>query len=299
MSNSILPEATAIKESIANESGDHILRVKHSVNPGDLIACMSNMKKYYDATQRKLIVSQQIGMLAQYYPGAIHPTVNEEDRNVCCNDKMWEMLKPLVESQEYVHSFEKYEGQHVDLDFNVIRGTTFVNLPNGMIQSWIVYAFPDLAYDLTKPWIFLKDENCPLQIKSDVDGKILLNFTERYRNTNLNYYFLKHYMNDLVFAGTEREHYLFCEQWQLQIPRLIVNDFLELGYAIKNCRFILANQSLNWNIAEAMKTPRILEVCSYASNCAPFVGEDSYGYFHQIAAEHYFEILYNKTKSPS
>lgn len=272
----------------------NIPRIKHSVNPGDLIACMSSMKKFYDSTKRQVIVAQQIGMLAQYYQGASHPTLNNEGAMVCCNEQMWNMLKPLVESQEYIHSFEKYEGQPIDLDFNVIRGKTFVGLPNGMIQSWIVYAFPDLAYDLTKPWITLK-EKCPKHVKDQVKGKVLINFTERYRNATMDYYFLKNYAPDLIFAGTEKEHWIFCNQWQIDIPRLDIKDFLELAHALKEARFLLANQSANWNLAEAMKTPRILEVCSYAMNCSPFVGEDSYGYLHQLSVEYYFKVLYNKT----
>lgn len=274
--------------------GEYVTRVKHSVNPGDLIGAMGAIKKFYDITKRKVVVSQSTSFLANYYAGAVHPTVNEQGQNVCCNDFMWEMLKPLIESQEYIHSFEKYSGQKIDLDFDVIRGKTFVNLPNGALQAWIVYAFPDLAFDMSKPWITLNGK-CPPHIKKQVSGKVILNFTERYRNTMIDYFFLKNYAPDLIFAGTEREHWLFCNHWQLNIPRLEVKDFLELGYALKEARFLLANQSANWNLSEAMKTPRILEVCQYAQNCQPMIGDSSYGFFHQLGAEYYFRRLYNET----
>lgn len=269
-------------------------RIKHSVNPGDLIACMGAIKKFYDVTKRKPIVSQHVGMLASYYQGAVHPTLNENGQAVCCNDRMWGMLKPLIESQYYVHSFEKYAGQQIDLDFDVIRGKTFVNLPNGMIQSWIVFAYPDLATDLTKPWITIEGK-CPKHIEKQVKGKIIINFTERYRNTMMDYFYLKNYQSDLVFAGTEKEHWLFCNQWQLDIPRLQDKDFLEYAHALKMCRFFLGNQSTGWNLAEAMKIPRVVEVCSYAANCQPGIGENSYGYLHQVGNEYYFRKLYNLT----
>lgn len=268
----------------------------HAVNLGDLVASMGAIKKFYDETKRKVCVLQKIGQPAAYYQGAVHPTVNEEGVNVCINNHGFEMLKPLIESQYYVHKMEKYEGQRIDLDFNVIRGKTFVNMPNGMIQSWVVYAFPDLASDLSKPWIELKGD-CPKNILKQIKGKIIINFTERYRNVQTDYFFLKNYEPDLIFAGTEREHWLFCNQWQLNIPRLEIKDFLEYAYAIKYSRFLIGNQSLGWNLAEAQKTPRILEMCSYAPNCMPFVGEDSYGFFHQVGVEYYFKILYNKTIS--
>jgi hypothetical protein len=270
-------------------------RVKHSVNPGDLIACMAAIKEFYDITQRKVIVAQTIDHLAAYYQGAVHPTTNEQGQNVCMNIKSWTMMKPLIESQYYIHSFERYEGQTINLDFDTIRGKTFVNLPNGMIQSWIMYAFPDLCYDLSQPWIKLDDKS-PSSITKQVKGKIILNFTERYRNNMMDYFYLKNYADELIFSGTEREHFQFCNHWQLNIPYLKVNNFLELAYAIKEARFTLANQSMVWNLCEAMKTPRILEICSYAANCQPFIGKQSYGFYHQVGNEYYFRRLYNETQ---
>lgn len=269
-------------------------RIKHSVNMGDLIASMAAMKRFYDVTKSKIIVSQHIGTVAEYYQGAVHPVTNESGVQVCMNEKIWTMMKPLVESQYYIQEFEKYEGQAVDMDFNVIRGKTFVNLPNGMIQSWIMYAFPDLACDLSKPWITI-DGKTPKYIEKQIKGKAIINFTERYRNKNMEYFFLKNYADDLVFSGTEREHWLFCNQYRLDIPHLEIKNFLDLAYAIRDCRFILGNQSSLWNLAEAMKKPRILEVCSFAANCQPMIGEHSYGYYHQVGNEYFFRKLYNLT----
>lgn len=286
---------TRLKNELAVQPPEQqYTRFKHSVNPGDLVGAMGAIKKFYDITKRKAIVAQSTSMIAAYYQGATHPTTNADGVNVCCNDAMWEMLKPLIESQYYIHSFEKYSGQQIDIDFDVIRGKTFVNMPNGALPSWIPIAFPDLAFDMSKPWIEL-DGKCPVYIKKQVSSKAIINFTERYRNGVIDYFFLKSYASDLVFAGTEREHWLFCQKWQLDIPRLEVKNFLDLAYAIKESRFILANQSLNWNIAEAMKTPRILEICQFAPNCQMMIGEDSYGFYHQVGVEYYFRVLYNKS----
>jgi hypothetical protein len=136
-----------------------------------------------------------------------------------------------------------------------------------LIQNGQIAAFSQATVDHTLMGRFGNvmlvngDDNCPKDILKLVKGKVIINFTERYRNTMIDYNFLKHYAPDLIFAGTEREHWLFCNQWGLgSVPRLVVKDFLELAYAIKNCRFLLGNQSMNWNLAEAMKTPRLLEI---------------------------------------
>jgi hypothetical protein len=152
-----------------------------------------------------------------------------------------------------------------------------------------MYAYPDLAYDLSKSWIDLPDRDLP--IIDEVKDKVIINLTERYRNGHISYYFLRKFKNKLIFAGTEREYLLFVNRWGIDMPHLKVNDFLELAYAIKNCKFLLGNQSMCWGIAEAMKSPRVLELCEFAPNCMPFVGDKSYGFFHQVGVEHYVDIL--------
>ena len=268
--------------------------VKHLPNLGDQIAVMPAVRKYWEVTGRKIKFMQCINAAGNYYPGAVHPTTTEDGTQVTMNQAMFDMMKPLIEAQPYIHSYVPYSGQPIDLDFDVIRGKTFVNLPHGAIQAWIVYAFPDLAFDLSKSWIEL-DGDCPEYVKEQVKGKVILNFTERYRNGNIDYFFLKNYSTDLIFAGTEREHWRFCNQWQLAIPRLNINNFLDLGYALREARFLLSNQSMCWNLAESIKSPRILELCQFAQNCQPMVGKDSYGFFHQVGVEYYFRLLYNQT----
>lgn len=287
----VIPTETAIDKPVQQE---FYTRVKHMCNLGDIIAILPACKKYWEVTKRKIILSQQVNVPAAYYAGATHPTLDAQGTQVCINDSMFSMIKPLVESQEYIHCFERYEGQPIDLNFDIIRGQTEVGMPNLMIQCWIMFAFPDLDYDLSKTWVDLPEvKNNP--IVSSVKGKVIVNFTERYRNPFIDYYFLKSYASDLIFAGTEKEHYLFCNRWGLTIDRLIVNDFLEYAYAIKNCRFLISNQSFGWNLATSIGTKRILEVCKFAPNCQPFIGEDSKGFFHQVGAEYYFKKFYNDT----
>ena len=267
--------------------------IKHFANIGDIIASLPACKAFYEKTGRKVIYYQMVNQLAAYYQGATHPTLSENGEMVCVNQKMFDMIKPLVEAQEYIHSFVRYEGQHIKIDFDRIRGEVFVNLPHGMIQSWIFFAWPDLAFDLSKQWVSIPEQEHPVQ--EQTRNKIVINFTERYRNHNIDYFFLKEYEPDLIFAGTEREYALFTNKWNLNVPRLEVNDFLEYAYALKACRYFLGNQSFAWNLCQAMHVPRILEVCNYAANCMPFIGEDSYGFYHQTAVVYFTKVLYNKT----
>ncbi len=265
---------------------------KHYCNPGDLIAMLASLKSYHKTTGRKVIFAQQLNVAANYYQGAVHGTTSDNDsqKMVCMNQSMYDLIRPLVLSQDYIEDMQVYEGQTpLTIDLDVIREKTFVNLPNGSIQSWPMFAYPDLAWDLSKAWIELPNKKLP--IIDFIKDKVIVNFTERYRNGNINYYFLRKFKHKLIFAGTEKEYLLFTNMWELDIPKLQVKSFLELAYAIKHCKFLLCNQSMCWNIAEAMKSPRVLEVCRYAVNCMPFYGEKSYGFLNQEGVEHYVDIL--------
>ncbi len=297
MAKSKTKTVKVISTEIASERNPNELytTVKHCANIGDVYSILPAIKKYYEIMKRRVQICQLIDMPGMYYNGAVHPTVSSEGVQVTMNQPMFDMLKPLIESQEYIHSFVPYMGQKIDLNFDVIRGQTDVGMPNGMIQSWIMYAFPDLDYDLSKTWIDLPEvKNHP--ILKQVKNKIIINFTERYRNPMIDYFFLQNYSTDIIFAGTEREHWLFCNRWNLNVPRLDVKDFLEYAYAIKYSRFILCNQSQGWGLATALGTKRILEVCKYAQNCQPFIGEWSKGFYYQVGVEYYWRKYYNATK---
>lgn len=267
-------------------------RFKHACNSGDLLASMASIKKYYELTNKKVIICQQLNVPAQYPIGSKHPVTDDSGAYVCMNRAMLNMITPLLMSQEYIGGVEEYVGQGVDIDIDVIRQKCFVNMPFGAIQSWVMLAYPDLACDLSKPWI-LGVEKYEIFFRN----KIIINFTDRYRNNIATYFFLKEYQDNILFAGTKKERDTFCEQWKLEIGLLEVEDFFHLAEVIKSARFFMGNQSMCWNLAEAMKTPRILELSLNAPNCIPFIGEDSYGFFHQVAVEFYFKHLFNKTKN--
>ena len=273
---------------------NNFVTIKHSCNPGDIVASMIVCKKYYELTRRKVFYCQRVDFPGQYYPGAVHPTLDKHGIQVTLNESMFNMMKPLVESQEYIERFEPYNGQRIVLDFDDIRNKINVNLPQGSIQSWLMYAFHDLWADISKPWITLPNKYN--QISEVVKGKVLINFTERYRDALLEYYFLKSFEPDLIFVGTPKEHYLFCDRFQLVMPLLEVHDFLELAVAIKSARFLMCNQSFNWNLATALGTPRIVEICKGAQNCLPFYGDWNYGYMFQSAAEWAFRHFFNELK---
>jgi len=259
----------------------------HNCNCGDLIGALAGIRQIFRQTGSKAIIYQQLNLPGQYMQGLIHSVKDENGVQVTMNQRMFDMIRPLLLSQEYIEDFIVYTDQEKYIPLDIIRGKLNVNIPLGMLPSWTMLAFPDMACDLSEPWIFVEGA-------SSISDKILINRTERYQNSVIDYGFLKDYQQDMLFVGTETEHLAFCKQFKLNFPRLEVDNFLELAQLMKQSRFFMGNQSFPWNLANAMGIPRIVEMFGLAPNCQPFVGKDNYGFLHQRGLEYYFDLLYKK-----
>lgn len=261
----------------------------HSCNCGDLIGALAGIRQIYRNDGKKATIYQELDIPGQYYAGAIHSVKDDKGIQVTMNQKMFDMMRPLLLAQEYVEDFQVYTDQQPFIPLTIIRGKINVNIPYGALPSWTMLAFPDMACDLSEPWISLPPRKHRL-----FPDMILINRTQRYQNNKINYSFLKKYEADLVFTGTETEHRNFCKDFGLDICRLEVDNFLELALAMQECMFFVGNQSFPWNLANAMGAPRILEMCAFAPNCQPFVGKHNYGFLHQKGLEYYFDLLHKK-----
>lgn len=263
--------------------------VSHMGNAGDIISSLPAVRQYSKLTGQKINYYIFINRKGAYYQGATHPTLDDGGNMVMMNQKMTDFLVPLLKSQSYIGDAKVWEGEPIDVDLNKFREMQ-INTAVGQIQRWYFYVFPNLACDLSGEYIELPETDMDI-----AKGKIIVNRTERYHNELISYFFLKKYEKELIFAGTPKEHELFCKEWRLDIPYLQVNDFLEYAQAIKQSRFYLGNQSMGFQIAEGIKHPRILEVCQFAPNVIP-CGENAFDFQVQVGVEYYVDYLYNLTK---
>lgn len=257
------------------------LKVKHSYNAGDLIVLMAGLKQLHKTTGKKITIYQVIDFPAFYYNGAESPITNADGYMVCMNQKMFEMLKPLVEYQDYIASFEPYSGQEVQFDVDLTRDSRMIPMPAGLIHHYAFSVFPEMSCDLSQPWIEVPD------INDYCSNKIIVNRTQRYTNAYINYYFLKNYQLDVVFMGTKNEHEIFNKQFDLSLSYQEVLNFYDLARIMRSFKGGIYNQSFLWHLADAMKLPRILELCPQFPNTFP-TGANGYAFYHQKALEFYF-----------
>lgn len=251
---------------------------------------LPGLQAYYERMGKKALIYQGIDFPAHYYDGAYSPIRNSEGQQVCMNAELFARLKPLLESQPYIERFEKWEGQSVWYDMDQTRDSRFIPLPAGLLHYWVFAVFPELSCDLSRPWIHVTERSVA---KDRFADKILINRTHRYTNPYISYYFLKDYQDRLLFTGTEDEYQTFCNQFNLEIEHLKTDDFLQLAQIIKWCKGGIYNQSLTFHLADAMKTPRILELCRQFPNTFP-TGANGHAFYHQEALEYHFNQIINK-----
>ena len=266
-----------------------MIKFKNSSPAGDLMAMLAGIKTICDQKASKAIIYQRLDVAGIGYEGAIHPFKNEIGDEVMMNEYMFNMLKPLLENQYYIEKYEIYNGQEYDLDLDKVRMQIFTNQPLGSINRWIFYVYPQMSCDLSQSWI--KKEELPHYLGLfEFSNKLIINFTFRYRNTIIDYNFLKKYQDKLFFVGLKEEKDFFCKQWGLKIDHKETNNFRELSAFFSMSKGFLGNQSFCYQLAEALKIPRILELSPAIPNVIP-IGDKAYDFYHQEAVEYYVEKI--------
>jgi len=254
----------------------------NSYNSGDLITMLPGIKKQYDKTGRKAIIYQRLDLPANYGHTDYHPVMSDNVQ-VCVNKSMFLKLKPLLESQNYIESYNIFNGEKVDVNFDFTRHDARIPMPGGSIHHWPFLTFPQLDCNLNNKWIEVEHNN-------NYQNTIIINRTHRYNNPYIDYFFLKKYENNILFAGTAEEHIRFKNSFNIDIKLLEVANFLELAIAINSCKLFIGNQSFCWHLADSMKTNRILEVCTAYPNTFP-TGDNGHCFTSQEALEFYFKEL--------
>lgn len=261
---------------------------KTSSPSGDLISYMAGIRQVWLDTGRKGIVYHRLGMVGGSYEGSNQPYENDLKEPVCFNQYTFDMMHPLVMSQEYIEDYIIFNGQEHEIDFDKLRQSHFTNQPKGSLNRYPSYVFPQMNTNLADIWI-----KVPEEIKNPYEDKIILNFTLRNRNHFIHYFFLKEHQDKLIFAGLKEERDHFCNEWGLDIPLLIVDNFYELAKIMRGCKFLLGNQSFCMQLAESLKIPRILEAFPYMPTHV-VIGDCAFDFYHQQGLEYIFAKLLNR-----
>lgn len=269
---------------------EDFLKVKHSFNAGDLCVVLPGLQYFFNKTGKKSIIYQRLDFPAFYYEGAYSPIRDKEGQQVCMNKEMFDRLLPLIKSQPYIEDFRIWDGEKVDINIDDTRNSRIIPMPAGLIHYYAFTQFPQLCGDLSYPWLHVENRSIK---QSEYENIILINRTQRYTNPYISYHFLREYQERLLFIGTDGEHQVFCNQFNLEIKHKKVDNFLQLANLIQMCKGGLYNQSFCWHISDALKTRRILELSPHFPNTFP-TGMGGYAFYEQKALEYHFYNLIKK-----
>jgi hypothetical protein len=236
---------------------------KQSGNAGDIIYALPAVRALSNGHPSKLFLKLDVPING--WSEKEHPLGKSG-----LTAEMARFLQPLLEHQTWLSSIQIYNDETVDYDLDIFRNVPNINnVRGGNIAHWYFWLFA-VSADLSQPWLEIR----PLPV---AHKKIVLARSSRYRNPGINYAFL-HAMGEVDFVGT-RSEFIEMQQTLPQLRHVECLDSLHLARVIKSARFFIGNQSFPYALAEAVKVPRILEVCPQCPNVIPTGGNAGEAFF--------------------
>ena len=260
-------EINIIRKKIYQQSELNFL---HSGHAADIVNVLPVIKKLSESHKCNLYI--QINKPIKSY--FRHPA-----GKYYLNDKIFNMLFPLLNNQKYLNKVEKFDNQKIDINFDLLR-----DLPINLLFDNATYAnvITGVKANLFEPFLEADDHR-------EIKNKIIIQRSYRYRNDLINYKFLNQY-NDIFFVGTVEEF----EDLKKEIKNLNFydcKDFLDMANVVKSSRFIIANSSITFPIAEGLQVPRILEASPVFPAAQPH-GKNAFSVYFQSHFEEKFNFLY-------
>ena len=265
-------------EIIINKISKSIIEKKelnflHSGTSGDLIYSFALIKKLSETHQCNFYIGVNKKFKYEYY--------KHTGEGFLISKKMYDLLIPLLKKQKFFNKVKKHENEKIDINLDLFR-----ELPwNSTFKS------PRWYFHITGEHADLSNSYLDVDEHEKIKKRIVIHRTFRHRNIYINYNFLKNY-EDPLFVGIKEEY----DDLKKQIPNLEFynpKNFLEIAEIIKSSKFFIGNQSVCYPIAEALKTPRLLEA-SPATPLVQPVGKNGFDFYFQPHFEKLFNYLNDK-----
>ena len=168
----------------------------------------------------------------------------------------YELLKSLLKLQPNIDVTHEWQGISLD-EYRKDKNIHRKHLAQCHLDAL------NVSFDLTQAWLFNID---PITV-----APIVVNRTNHYHDKNeIDWALLEEYSSQLLFIGFEDEFAVFKKRFVPSAARYRkCKDALEMACLIKGSKLFIGNQSLAFALAEAMKHPRVLEICYKYDNCRP------------------------------
>ena len=246
------------------------LNFLHSGHLGDIMYSLPAIKELSKTHKCKLYIQADKPMEVDYQ--------NHPSGKVYLDKRIVNLLLPLLQQQTFLNSVNIYNNEKIDVNLDLFRKMP-INIRFHSVR-WYSH-LTGVHVNMHEPCLFVKPHKL-------VKNKIVIVRSPRYRNSYINYEFLKNTKN-LVCVGLKSEF----EDLKKEIHNLEFydcKDFLEMAEIIKGSKFFIGNECFAYSIAESLKIPRLLE----ASPDFPVVfpaSSNGYDFYHQNHFEKLFKNL--------
>ncbi|WDF55166.1 hypothetical protein [Mucilaginibacter sp. KACC 22063] len=251
---------------------DH-LNIVHSGNAGDIIYALPTLKAIAENFATTIDLYLKLNQPMEYINNT-HPL-----GGVMMNQKMAELLIPLIEAQPYIRHCKVLKDEIIDIDLDNVRRAG-LRQDRGSIARWYGY-ITGITPNLYQPWLTIKPN-------SAYANTLVIARSQRYLSEFIDYTFLNNYPNK-IFVGIKPE----WDEIKKMLPGIQwvqVNNFLELAEIIAGCKLFIGNQSFPFSIAEGLKVPRLLETFLEVPNVVP-EGPGAYDFYFQDHLESQVKFL--------
>jgi hypothetical protein len=240
----------------------------HSGRLGDLIYSLASIKELSKSHKCKLYIQIEKPIFGPH----------DSSRKVFINKRCGDLILPLLRNQDFLDAVNIYKDEKIDINLDLFRDIP-INL-SFYSSRWFSHICG----------ININVENTFLSAKphSLIKNKIVIHRSPRYRNPYINYKFLNNTKN-LLCIGLEDEF----KNLKKEINNLEFHDckdFLEMAEIIKASKFYIGNMSFQYNMAEGLKIPRLLEASPDFPVVFP-VGPNAFDAYHQNHFEKFFANL--------
>lgn len=244
----------------------------HSGHIGDIINILPIIKEISKTHKCNLFIELDL-------PVPIHYN-NHPAGKFFLNKRIYNMLYPLLEKQPYINCIKIFNKENIDINFNIIR-----ELPINLLFDNNRYGFhvAGVQVDLSKKYLDVHDH-------PTMKNKITICRSLRYQNNLISYNFLEKFESAYYIGTLEEYKNLKSEIKNLKYYEC--KDFLEMAMIIQNSKIHIGNSTLGIDIAEGLKSPRLLEASPYFP-ARQIHGNRGYDFYFQAHFEKYFDILYN------
>jgi hypothetical protein len=179
-------------------------------------------------------------------------------------------LKPLVDRQKYIKTFDFYNDQIIDInltDFRYNKNINNLGWTDLLIDTHRIKKLDTLSWLET-------------DINEDFKNNVIIHRSLKYSDTSFPWKrIIDKYNNDIIFVSTdEYEYNSFI--YNKNIKFLKVNNIYDLSVIINSCKLFVGNQSMPFAIASSLNKNRILEINKFEYDILTkhmwYIGESKY-----------------------